>query len=327
MPGSSGLPYPVGTVLQDGLVVTGYNPDGTAIYGLDPGTGTGTVAEDFQTLAANLELAQLQAAQDRAKEIHNVWLSLYLGCELDTLFEVSSIPFETVDYAGATARVLSENNQAFAQAAADVAAFNAINCLTDVCGSGNRLALVQTMSGAFQVEGELRFLEVNSDLNNATRRNARLIMLNLGRNGVAAAAQAAATAASIYGSVASAAKANSSDGIGKYLMGRGLQFFKDNQRNIASWMGGATTTPYQSNGGQPMYGLDTPMQAQVDTTSISGVAAASQAGAYDGISGNYSTTGDIPYQYDTGAALYGTDTPAMSSIPATDWGSLNFIYN
>lgn len=281
--------------------------DVIAEYVVDPIT-PGTVVDD-RTIkldeASNIELEILQEIQSRENEIHNAWVSNYLPCELATLDEVSAAPKQVVDIRTTASLAINSISQQYAKATADTLAFQAENCINDVCGPYNRLLTAKVRSQSWQTQGELRYEEARVELQNADRLNNRIVMIAPGRNGLAQANSSLAAAAKMYGEIAR--QADAAKGGDKYALGRVLEFAKGNLGSLSK-LASAFSQP--SNTPQENFRLDEIRQENA------------------GIGSDFLSPQQPDYQYDTGAELYGVDIPANVSVdvmpaPSFDTSGIN----
>jgi hypothetical protein len=267
---------------------TGYDVDGNVVDPIAAGSVT-TSSTAILTDNMNADLKLQQRVQDRANLLHSVWTNNYLNCELQTLAEVAAVPHQAVNIGVITTQGFNATAQAYAQARSDIAEAQTEMCYSDACGTTNRLSVAEAKAKSWRVQGDLRYDELRVDDANAQRLNDRITMINPGRGGLAAAMSAMQASQAIFASVA--AQAEASKGSDDYAKGRILEFAKSNLGTIAKLFASPATPQNASTGmGSPtMYGPE-----------------ASPTNPYG--SG---------YQYDSGANLFGVDTPVVEVPPMT----------
>jgi hypothetical protein len=255
----------------------------------------------------NLELEILAKIQQRANQIHNVWINDYLPCELDTLNRVSSRPKLTVDIDTTAATAMNGVSQSFAVAIQNSINFSQKNCIYDGCGPWVRLHAANIRAQSWQVQGDLRYEEGRTSLENAQRLNDRIAMISPGRNGVVQANNSLLAASRILGDLArqgEAAKGGSS-----YAAGRVLEFAKGNIGNLAKlFQGNVADTAQQSFRTQELE-AQSAGQGLIDLPIDTTINADPYAGGY---------------QYDSGADLYSAPMVEAPAVTASFYTAPEF---
>jgi hypothetical protein len=149
--------------------------------------------------------------------VQEVWSTNYLGCELATLALISNVPKLYIDTPTTAGTASAETSKAYAQAIGTIKTTMSGMCMTD-CGIDSRIAVAQTRSESWKVQGALRYEENRIQLENSNRLNDRMRMIAPGRAGVVEAANSMLAAAKMMGEAARQAEASKGDS--GYLRGR-----------------------------------------------------------------------------------------------------------
>jgi hypothetical protein len=203
--GYGGVTGTDGTVGYGGVSNIDYNPTVTTLLA--------TTVDDV--LQAELDI--LNAVQNRLNQVQEVWSTNYLGCELATLALISNVPKLYIDTPTTAGTASAETSKAYAQAIGTIKTTMSGMCMTD-CGIDSRIAVAQTRSESWKVQGALRYEENRIQLENSNRLNDRMRMIAPGRAGVVEAANSMLAAAKMMGEAARQAEASKGDS--GYLRGR-----------------------------------------------------------------------------------------------------------
>lgn len=276
---------------------TGLDADGNIVDPIKAGA-VKTEATVILDDAMNLELDNLARVQYRANVIHNVWAGSYLGCELNTLAQITNEPKESVNINLQGQTAISAINQAYAGVYASELEVRTELCFSHVCASNNRTQVAQAKSQGWHAQANLRYEEVRVDENNAQRLNNRMAMISPGRNGAVQSINALVAAGEIFGSIARQAEA--AKGGSEYAAGRGIALAQQGLGALSKFLATPNTnfTPAQTQGTDfrpsTTYGADPQYQFNDSNTPYGPDTAAADMFGVDPISTPTITTTDLP---------------------------------
>lgn len=171
----------------------------------------------------NLEKIKIaKQIQDRANQIHGIWITYYLPREIETINEICSEPLAIAHTKVVSQRAIAEISKVFA-----VAKKNQVYCLTPQqvgirLESEVALSIRQADTTAGQVRIAVRTENARVNLLNKQRMASRINIINPGRRYAAETGSLLATAAAEYGALSKQESeniANASRAVGRSLAG------------------------------------------------------------------------------------------------------------
>jgi hypothetical protein len=192
---------------------------GPIIGGLLSGSTASQNAEAANN-AASLQYAITKRIQDRLDALFALWKNEYLQCELALKNSICSLQEKTYQYRTASNRAITEVRKQFTRARVEALRCLPLNCVGASCAIERQMDIAEMGAAAWASNAAIRSEELRVDTFNQTIRAEKYRMAAFGRQHYMNV-NAEAGLANMYGNIANAARAASSDAM--YGLGRFLQ--------------------------------------------------------------------------------------------------------